>query len=104
MGGDTMEAEALNTADARVGDRVLLKIAPKSLWKISFVFYMLPVIFLIAGVIAGLKLGETYLSNPELGALLTGILACAAAFLIVKLFAKQVKEDKDYMPQIDRIL
>jgi sigma-E factor negative regulatory protein RseC len=103
-GGDTMEAEALNTANARVGDRVLLNIPSKSLWKISFVFYMLPVIFLIAGVTIGMNLAKNYSLEPELGALLLGIMGCLLAFAIIKLFAKHVGKNKDYMPEIVKIL
>ena len=45
-GTENMEAEALNSAGAKDGDRVILKISSGALWKISFLFYMIPVIFL----------------------------------------------------------
>jgi sigma-E factor negative regulatory protein RseC len=103
-GGETMEAEALNTANARVGDRVLLNIPSKSLWKISFILYMLPVIFLIAGVIIGMKLAKNYSLEPELGALLLGIVGCIVSFLLIKLFAKHIRKNKEYIPEIIKIL
>jgi len=99
-GGETMEAEALNTPNGQVGDRVLLKISTKSLVKISFVFYMFPVFFLIAGVITGMKLAKSYSLEPELGALLLGLLGCALSAFIIKLFANRVKKNKDYTPEI----
>jgi sigma-E factor negative regulatory protein RseC len=103
-GGETMEAEALNTANAQVGDRVLLNIPTKSLWKISFILYMLPVIFLIAGVIIGMDLAKYYALEPELGALLLGVVGCAISFLPIKLFAKHIRKNKEYTPEIVRIL
>jgi sigma-E factor negative regulatory protein RseC len=103
-GGETMEAEALNTANARVGDRGLLNIPSKSLWQISSIFYLLPVILRVSGVITGMKLAKTYSLEPELGALLLGIMGCILSFFIIKLFAKHVRKDKDYMPEIVKIL
>lgn len=103
-GGETMEAEALNTANAQVGDRVLLNIPSKSLWKISFILYMLPVIFLITGVIIGMNLAKKYGLEPELGALLLGVVGCAVSFLPIKLFAKHIRKNKEYIPEIVRIL
>ena len=103
-GGETMEAEAINTASGKEGDRVLLEIPTKSLWKISFIFYMLPVIFLISGVIVGMKLAGTYSLEPELGGLLLGVLGCAFSLLIIKVFANRVKKRRDYIPEIIKIL
>ncbi len=103
-GGESMESEALNTANGSVGDRVLLRIPQKSLLKISFVFYMVPVIFLIAGIIAGMKIGKTYFPDPELISMLSGIAACAASFIIIKIFAHRVRKNRDYMPEIVKII
>ena len=97
-GDQNMEAEAFNTAGGQVGDRVVLKIPSKSLLKISFVFYMIPVIFLIAGVILGIKAG-----GSELYGLLSGVLACAVSYLVIKVFAGRVKDKKDYMPEVIRV-
>ena len=103
-GTENMEAEALNTAGAKEGDRVLLEIAPASLWKISFVFYMLPVIFLIAGVVAGLRIGKNYFSEPELFAFFCGIAGFAVAYFIIRMIAKILEKNKDYMPKVIRII
>lgn len=103
-GGETMEAEALNTADAQVGDRVLLKIPSTLLFKVSFIFYMIPVIFLISGVILGMKMARNYSLEPELGAMIMGILGCIPAFLIIRLFAKKVRKNKAYVPEVIKII
>ena len=103
-GGETMEAEALNTANARVGDRVLLNIPSKSLWKISFILYMIPLIFLIAGIIIGMKLAANYSLEPELGALLLGVVGCILSFFLIKLFAQQVRKNKEYTPEVVKII
>jgi sigma-E factor negative regulatory protein RseC len=103
-GGETMEAEALNTAGAQVGDRVLLKLPSTLLVKVSFIFYMIPVIFLISGVILGMKLAKNYSLEPELGAMIMGIIGCILAFLIIRLFAKKAQKDKSYTPEVIKII
>ena len=101
-----METEALNTIGGRVGDRILLKISSKSLWKISFILYMIPVIFLVSGAIVGQKIGEKYFPSlgPDLCSVLSSILACALSYLIVRIFAKRVRGNRNYMPEIVKII
>jgi len=103
-GTENMEAEALNTAGAKPGDRVLLEIAAGPLWKISFVFYMIPVIFLMAGVMAGLKLGKNLFSEPELFAFACGIAGFFIAYLIVRVIARVLEKNTDYVPKVIRII
>lgn len=103
-GTDNMETEALNSAGAKNGDRVILEISSRALWKISFVFYMIPVVFLVSGVIAGLKIGKNYFSEPELFSFLCGLLACVLAFIPIKLIAKRLGKNKNYMPEVIKII
>lgn len=103
-GTENMEAEALNTAGAKPGDRVLLEIASGPLWKISFIFYMIPVIFLMTGVIAGLKIGKNYFPEPELFAFACGIAGFAVAYFIIRLIAKVLEKNTDYTPKVIKII
>ncbi|MFC2141276.1 SoxR reducing system RseC family protein [Acidobacteriota bacterium] len=101
---ESMEAEALNTANGKEGDRVRIKIPSRALWKISFILYMIPVIFLISGIFIGMKLAKNYSLEPELGALLLGVVGCILSFFPIKLFAKQVRKNKEYTPEIIKII
>ena len=101
---EIMEAEALNTANGKEGDRVLVKIPSKSIWKISFILYMIPVIFLISGTIIGMKLAKNYSLKPELGALILGVIGCIFSYFLIKLFAKQVRKNKEYTPEVVKII
>jgi positive regulator of sigma E activity len=65
---------------------------------------MIPVIFLISGVILGMKMAGNYSLEPELGALIMGILGCILAFLIIRLFAKKVRKNKAYIPEVIKII
>jgi sigma-E factor negative regulatory protein RseC len=48
-----MEVEAINTADARVGDRIVLNIRTASLLKATFLLYVFPILAMIAGAVLG---------------------------------------------------
>jgi positive regulator of sigma E activity len=65
---------------------------------------MIPVIFLISGTIIGMKLAKNYSLEPEMGALLLGVMGCILSFFPIKLFAKQVRKNKEYIPEIVKIL
>lgn len=99
-----MESEAINTVGGKVGDRVLLKIESGSLLKISFIFYMIPVLALLVGAIIGIEVGTYLKSDPELFSLLIGIITCAISFLIIRIFAKRLYKNKSYIPEIIRIV
>ena len=101
---EIMEAETLNKVNGKEGDRVLVKIPSKSLWKISFILYMIPVIFLISGIMFGMKLAKNYSLDPDLGGLLLGVVGCILSLFPIKLFAKQVRKNKEYIPEIVKIL
>jgi positive regulator of sigma E activity len=99
-----MESEALNTVNAKEGDRVLIKIPATSLFRISFILYMLPVIFLALGIVAGMKLAPGLSMDPQVGALVAGILGLGVSAVIIMFFSKQVRNNKDYMPEAIRII
>ena len=97
-GSKNMEAEALNTAGAKVGDRVLLQIKPGVLLKISLIFYMIPVVALVIGAIIGMKVGTNINSDPEIFSALFGISAAGLSFLVIKLIANHLNKKRDYFP------
>ncbi|MGD8433881.1 MAG: SoxR reducing system RseC family protein, partial [Syntrophobacterales bacterium] len=65
-GGKEMEVEAMNTAQAKPGDQVLLTLEDQSLIKLSFLVYMFPILALIAGAALGQKVGPLLSINQEL--------------------------------------
>jgi sigma-E factor negative regulatory protein RseC len=103
-GGKNMEAEALNTAGGKVGDRVLLKLESKAIWKISVVFYVIPVVFLVLGAVLGMEIGKNTDSDPEMFSALFGILAAGLSFFVIKLIANRLNKNQDYFPEIVKIV
>jgi sigma-E factor negative regulatory protein RseC len=95
-GGKNMEAEALNSIKAGVGDRVQISIKPGILWKISMLFYLIPVIALVTGALLGLETGPALRINAELFS--------ALSYIIIQKIANRLKERKDYMPEVVRVV
>ncbi len=87
-----------------VGDNVLISFRTKSLMTVTFLHYILPVIFLIAGAVLGEKLSVIYgYDSAKLSAGL-GFLFLAISFMIVIFIGRRLEKRKDYKPEIIRIL
>ena len=99
-----VEIEAVNTADAKVGDRVQVSIESSSLIKITTLVYLLPVIGLIIGIITGDKFAIKYSYDPELTSFLAGVFAFIFTFFIIKVIANRLGTQKKYQPEITKIL
>ena len=99
-----MEAEAINTVQAKVGDRVQLSIKPGVLWKISLLFYMIPVIALVSGALIGIEIGPRLKFDPELFSAFLGISFAALSYIIIRFIANRLKEKKDFMPEVVRVV
>ena len=103
-GGKNMEAEALNSIQAKVGDRVQISIKPGILWKISMLFYLIPVIALVSGALIGLKTGPALKINAELFSALLGIVFAALSTIFIRKIADRLKDRKDYIPEVVRVV
>jgi sigma-E factor negative regulatory protein RseC len=103
-GRNEMEAEAYNIAGAKEGDRVLLEINPSVAVKVAFIIYLLPVIALIAGAIVGQKLGPDYSLSADTSAILFGLSALVAVSIPIKILAKKLSRNKEYIPHIVQII
>jgi sigma-E factor negative regulatory protein RseC len=85
-----------NTINASVGDLVELKANKENILKYTMIVYMIPFIFLIAGIV----LGNSYFksignSNYELLSFATGILFLVISYFILRVIDKKIeKKDK----------
>ena len=105
LGGDVdMEVEAMNTAGGAVGDRVLLALPSSSVVKMAFLVYMIPVICLVAGAVAGSRLASSLSLNSELTALGLAALGFAVAFLVVRKIGQAMGKKREYRPEIVKVL
>jgi sigma-E factor negative regulatory protein RseC len=101
---DDVEIEAINAAKAKVDDRVTISFKTSSLLKVSFLVYMVPVLFLILGVVIGDKIAAIFNYDQSIFSVLAGLLFLLAAFFFVKTKGSKMSKKDEYKPKIIRIL
>ena len=101
---DDVEVEAINAAKAKVDDRVTISFETSSLLKVSFLVYMVPVLFLILGVVIGDKIAVIFNYDQSIFSVLAGFLFLLAAFFFIKAKGKELSKKDEYQPKIIRIL
>jgi sigma-E factor negative regulatory protein RseC len=105
MGGNNeMEVKALNTAGARVGDRIVLSFETASLLKATFLIYVFPIILLIIGAALGQTLASVIEFSPTALSILFGFTFFFTALFIIKVRANKMAKKNAYQPQITKIL
>ena len=103
-GGQEMEVKALNSAGARVGDRIVLSFETSSLLKATFLIYVFPIIFLIAGAALGQMLAPHFGFSPSTLSVLLGFTFFFSALFIIKARANKMARKNAYQPKITKIL
>jgi sigma-E factor negative regulatory protein RseC len=102
-GGKEMEVEAINTARARVGDRIVLNIRTSSLLKATFLLYVFPILAMIAGALLGQTLAGMRGSDPSGLSALFGFLFFGLAFITIRIVGRFLSKDASYRPEIIKI-
>lgn len=103
-GGREMEVEALNTAGARIGDRVVIGFATGPLLKVSFLLYIFPILALIVGAAVG-QTAAPYLSlNPSATSIVFGFFLVFLSLVFVRKKGNRLAAREEYRPKVIRIL
>lgn len=102
-GGKEMEVEAINTADARVGDRIVLNIETASLLKATFLLYVFPILAMIAGAVLGQTVAVMRGTDPSGLSALFGFLFFGLAFIVIRITGRRLSENASYQPEIIKI-
>ena len=99
-----MEVEAINEAGAQIGDRIIISIETASLLKASFLLYVFPILFMIAGAVIGQKTGPLLDIDPSVFSAVVGFLFFFISFWFVKSRGNSMARKNEYKPKIIRIL
>ena len=103
-GGKEMEVEAINDAQARPGDLVLLTLEDQSLVKLSFLVYLFPILALIAGAALGQKVAPFLGTHLELSSFGLGSIFFALAFVLVRIKDKKLGQTGAVIPKVAQII
>ena len=98
-----MEVEAFNTADARVGDRIVLNIKTASLLKATFLLYVFPILAMIAGAVLGQTVAVIRGTDPSGLSALFGFLFFGLAFIVIRITGRRLSTNTSYQPAIIKI-
>jgi sigma-E factor negative regulatory protein RseC len=101
--GKTMEVEAVNTANAQVGDLVVVSFSSGQLFKLSFFLYVFPIIVMIIGALLGEHIAKNFHGNPSTFAAIFGFSFFFVAMGVVKLKDKQARKTGKYRPEIIKV-
>ena len=103
-GGQNMEVKAINSAGASVGDRIVLSFETASLLKATFLIYVFPIFFLIAGAALGQVLASFIAFSPSALSVLFGFSFFFSSLFIIKARANKMAKKNAYQPKITKIL
>lgn len=101
----SMQVDAHNPLDAKIGDRVKLVTSSRVFLRSSFLLYIVPLIALVIGAVIGQTVGERMPQGPDPN-LLAAIIGCAflaGSFLTIRIGTRALPPE-DYMPSITEIL
>lgn len=103
-GGQNVEVKAINSAGASVGDRIVLSFETASLLKATFLIYVFPIIFLIAGAALGQVLSSFIAFSPSALSVLIGFAFFFSSLFIIKARADKMAQKNTYQPKIIKII
>ncbi len=102
-GGEEMEVEAINTANARIGDRIVLSLDTGILLKTTFLLYVFPILALIAGAFAGQTVaGMNGMDTSGMSALF-GFLFFGLAVVVIRITGRRLSTNRQYKPEIIKV-
>lgn len=100
-----MMVEAINVANATVGDTVILEIPNSIFLAGSFLIYLVPITALVVGVFVGSKAGTMYHWDKETAGFLFGMLFFGLCLLVVRAYGnKKFSSDASLIPHVTSIL
>jgi len=99
-----IKTRVLNPADAGVGDRVIISLSSKSVFKSALILYILPTVSFVLGAVGGAGLKE-HLGIGETGAaILFGFAGLILGFTIAGFISKYQTAGNKLTPVITRII
>ena len=93
--------EAKNLINAKEGDLVIVNVPPKKYLSVTFIIYILPIIFMLIGAYAGIKLGPMLrIKDPNLSPIIFGFSLLFLSFVLVRFLSNII----NFKPEIEKIV
>lgn len=103
---DDMLMEVENTIGAKVGDNVVFTVGAGSILKAGVLFYLVPVLSFIAGVVIGQAVLAGFFPkvNTDLVSGLFGAFLLVISFVGLKLYNRRLQKDNAFRARLLRVL
>ncbi len=104
--GNTMITEAENPLGAKIGQRVRLEISSWEVLKGAFLIYILPLLFLILGLVLGITITNRYglAESSQTVGLILGLAFLVLSFIPLWRHSKRIKDRSAYRSRIVQII
>lgn len=102
--GTKIKARVHNSKGAEEGDIVTVSMSRAKIMKGAAAFYLIPVIFLIAGAFVGASLGFFLTIDNNLAAMIGGFVSLVFGFYIVRKISERMNSDQGLVPEITEIV
>ena len=99
-----MEVEAVNSVGAKEGDQIVMHFKSTSLFKVSFLLYIFPILLLILGAVIGQKIATLMGSDSSVASILLGFGGFLLSVWYIRVKGRHLAQDDRYRPRIIRIL
>jgi len=93
-----------NLLGAQVGDFVQIDLESTQILKASAIAYLIPLLALIAGIVAGYLAAPSFDMNPELLGAIGGILLTGISFWGIKKAEPILKKDNSFSPKMVSVI
>jgi sigma-E factor negative regulatory protein RseC len=96
--------KALNRAGAKAGDLVTISLHSLTVFKSAALFYLIPLLFLLTGTIAGARLNQVLSMSETGGAITLGFAGLFLGFLIARFITRWMSANNQLTPVITEII
>lgn len=103
-GNSAIVLDAQNDVEARPGQRVAVEIREMNMLKAAFIVYILPLIAIFIGILAGGTLTDEFGSSLLWAQVAGGVLGFVLSVVYIKFFDSAARLDSKMQPIIVRIL
>jgi sigma-E factor negative regulatory protein RseC len=104
FGNRTTVVRILNSIQAKPGDQVVIGLQESVLSKVSFVFYIVPIVTMLLMAVLGQEMAmRLEYESYDLYAILGGVIGFILGFGLVRIFANKVQGDSRYQPVMLRM-
>jgi len=103
-GGSKMVIKALNRVGARVGDLVAINLKSGAVIQSAVIFYIIPIIGLIAGAAIGTSSNLGLPIGESLPAILFGFVGLGLGFAVTALLTRWLSARREFTPVITRVI